>query len=146
MENQMEIKSTNEIAGNIFGKVYFKCPFCNSEKVQDKPEERRWYCHKCKKYFLEPITLMDERIPLDKIWVSVDSILKELEALEPVGGSDVDFPFIYELICHLKNYESKDSSLNKDLEVSASPTPKESQKAIPSLNPDIKLNRRICSQ
>ena len=27
---------------------------------------------------------------------------------------------------------------NKDLEVSASPTPKESQKAIPSLNPDIK--------
>jgi len=26
---------------------------------------------------------------------------------------------------------------NKDLEVSASPTPKESQKAIPSLNPDI---------
>jgi len=39
MENQMEIKSTNEIAGNIFGKVYFKCPFCNSEKVEDKPEE-----------------------------------------------------------------------------------------------------------
>lgn len=32
------------------------------------------------------------------------------------------------------------NSINKDLEVSASPTPKESQKAIPSLNPDISFN------
>ena len=37
-------------------------------------------------------------------------------------------------------------SLNKDLEVSASPTPKESQKAIPSLNPDIKRNFGFCSK
>jgi len=114
MENEMDIKSTNEIAGNIFGKVYFKCHFCNSEKVEDKKEESRWVCHKCKKYFLEPITLMDEGIPLDKNWISVDSIIDELKSLEPEGGSDVDFPLIYELICHLKNYESKDSSLNKD--------------------------------
>jgi hypothetical protein len=35
-------------------------------------------------------------------------------------------------------------SLNKDLEVSASPTPKKSQKAIPSLNPYIKLNLAFC--
>lgn len=37
-----------------------------------------------------------------------------------------------------QNYD--ESSYNKDLEVSASPTPKESQKAIPSLNPGIKSN------
>jgi transcription elongation factor Elf1 len=105
--NKMEIKTTNEIAGNIFGEVYFKCPFCNSNKVQDKQEEGRWYCHICKKYFFEPITIMAEGIPLDKNWVSVDSIIKELNALEPFVGSDVDFPHIYELICKLKNYKFK---------------------------------------
>ena len=35
---------------------------------------------------------------------------------------------------------AQQNSINKDLEVSASPTPKESQKAIPSLNPDIRRN------
>lgn len=38
------------------------------------------------------------------------------------------------------DYAPKCAKTNKDLEVSASPTPKESQKAIPSLNPDIKCN------
>jgi len=37
---------------------------------------------------------------------------------------------------------SKEKEFNKDLEVSATPTPKEFQKEIPSLNPDIKSNRR----
>lgn len=105
----MEIKSTNEIAGNIIGKVFFNCPFCNSEKVTDIPDEGRWHCKKCQKYFFEPISSVDMGIPLDKNWVSIDSIIDELKSLEPEFGSDVDFPIIYEIICQLDKYKTKNT-------------------------------------
>lgn len=93
MENQIEIKTTSDIYVETTHLIRVAEYHLAGQSHND---------------FLHEVTT--------KKWVSVESIINELESLEPIGGSDVDFPLIYELICHLKNYESKDSSLNKDLE------------------------------
>ena len=85
------IITTNEIAGNLFGKMEFKCPFCNSDKVIDNMEFKRWECKDCRKYFAQPIQIYDEGIPLEKVWVSESYLNNWIERLNQIIGGDGEY-------------------------------------------------------